>query len=288
MQAESIGMGFRTNSAWRMLAILLALLTVGCAHREKAAPPAAPPAAETPKAPEAAANAPRPVMQQQALDLLKRMSETLAGAKAFTYRSHSMAEEPAVTGQFLTFFGHADVALERPNKLHANVGGDIPNFHFYYDGSNVTAFDPEKNLYAISSGAPGTIDEMLPFVMEKAGIQFPAADFLYSDPYGMMTKDVISAMDVGPSKVDGFPCEHLAFMGPGVNWEVWIDSGKQALPRRMAVTYKEATNFPRFLVEFSDWNLKPKLAASTFAFKKPANAKQIEFAPLAGGEFKKQ
>lgn len=287
MQAESIGNGFKKNPAWWMFAIFLALLTVGCAHREKVAPPAVPRAAQTPKAPEVAPNAPRPVMQQQALDLLKRMSATLAGAKSFSYRSHSMAEEPAATGQFLTFFAHAEVAVERPNRLHANVGGDIPNFHVYYDGSKVSAFDPQKNLYAVAS-APGTIDELLPFLTEKAGIQFPAADFLYSDPYAMMTKDVISAMVVGPSKVDGIPCEHLAFMGPGVNWEIWIDSGKQALPRRLALTYKEATNFPRFLVEFSDWNLNPKLAANAFAFKKPANAKQIEFAPLAGAEFKKQ
>jgi hypothetical protein len=56
----------------------------------------------------------------------------------------------------------------------------------------------------------------------------------------------------------------------------WIDTGKSALPRRLVVTYTEVQNFPRFLVEFSDWNLQPKLAASRFAFKKPSNAKQIE------------
>jgi len=89
----------------------------------------------------------------------------------------SSEEVPAKTGQFLTFFADSKIALERPNKLHANVTGDVPNFHFYYDGSKVSAFDPEKNVYAVSN-APGTIDEMLPFMMKKAGIQFPAADIL--------------------------------------------------------------------------------------------------------------
>jgi hypothetical protein len=43
------------------------------------------------------------------------------------------------------------------------------------------------------------------------------------------------------------------------------------------VTYTGVTNLPRFLVEFSDWNLQPKLAPARFVFKKPADAKQIEF-----------
>jgi hypothetical protein len=33
------------------------------------------------------------------------------------------------------------------------------------------------------------------------------------------------------------------------------------------VTYTDLQNFPRFLVEFAGWNLKPKLAASRFVFK---------------------
>ena len=44
------------------------------------------------------------------------------------------------------------------------------------------------------------------------------------------------------------------------------------------VTYTDVQNYPRFLVEFSDWNLKPKLTPGLFVFKKPSNAKQIEFA----------
>jgi hypothetical protein len=43
------------------------------------------------------------------------------------------------------------------------------------------------------------------------------------------------------------------------------------------MTYKQIPNFPRFLVEYSDWNLNPKLSADTFVFKIPANSKQIEF-----------
>ncbi|MGD0231831.1 MAG: DUF2092 domain-containing protein [Syntrophorhabdales bacterium] len=229
--------------------------------------------AEQPGQPE---KAPAPMMEQRALDLLKDMSKTLAAAASFTYRSSSAVEVPAKTGQFITLFAISQVALERPNKLRVSVAGEIPNFEFYYNGTSVAAYASKTNVYSLA-GAPGTIDAMLKFVEEKTEIHFPSADVMFSDPYAMMTEGLTSAFIVGPATVDGFPCQHLAFMAPGINWEIWIDTGKSPLPRRLVVTYTDVQNYPRFLVEFSDWNLKPRLTPALFAFKKPPNAKQIEF-----------
>jgi hypothetical protein len=220
-------------------------------------------------------------MEQRALDRLQRMSATLGAAKAFTYRSRSTVEVPANTGQFVTLFATSDVALQRPNKLRVHVTGEVPNFEFYYNGINITAFAPKNQVYSVAS-APDTIDAMLKGVVDTTGIYFPSADVMYSDPYAILTKDLTSAFVVGPATVGGVPCEHLAFRGPGVNWEIWIETAKRALPRRLVVTYTEAQNFPRFLVEFADWNLKPKLAARQFEFKKPSNATQIEFVAPTG------
>jgi hypothetical protein len=277
-----INKGFARMSVQRILlaVIVLALPALGYTQ-EPQAPPRAP-AQEVPQTPEPAAppgrpeTAPTPIMEPRALGLLKHMSATLGAAKAFTYRSRSTVEVPATTGQLITLFATSEVALERPNKLRIHVTGEVPNFEFYYNGTNIAAFAPKNQVYSVAS-APDTIDAMLKFVMDKTGIYFPSADVMYSDPYAMLTKDLTSAFVVGPTTVDGVPCEHLAFMGPGVNWEIWIETGKSALPRRLVVTYTEVQNFPRFLVEFSDWHLKPTLAASRFVFQKPRNAKQIEF-----------
>ena len=248
---------------------VLALPVLGATQGAPTAPGA--PAQEAPQTP-----APAPIMEPRALDRLQRMSATLGAAKAFTYRSRSTVEVPAPTGQFVTLFATSDVALQRPNKLRVHVTGEVPPFDFYYDGTTIAAFAPQKQVYSVVS-APATIDAMVPFVMEKTGIQFPSADVMYRDPYAVLTKDLSSAFVVGPTTVDGAPCEHLAFMGPGVNWEIWIETGPRALPRRLAVTYTTVPNFPRFLVEFAAWNLQPKLAAGRFVFNKPRDAKQIEF-----------
>jgi len=271
------------SSEHRLLAaIVLALSVQGCAHQEqKPVNPPAQPVAKAEQQPAAQSvnptPPPAPVIEQYALDRLKQMSEKLASAKSFTYRSNNFMEvQAAATGQFLTFFVDTEVALQRPNKLRVNVSGDVPGFQFYFDGAKVSAFDPQKNVHSVS-GPIATIDEMLEFVTTKAHINFPSADFMYSNPYAVMTKNLTHAIVVGPSMVNGVPCEHFAYMEPGLNWEIWIENGKRALPLRMAMTYKQVPNFPRFMIEYKDWNLNPKLKADLFVFKAPANSKQIEF-----------
>jgi len=231
-------------------------------------------AAEESPSPKSAAPATR--LDQNALDQLKRMSAALSAAKAFTFRTSSTVEVPAKTGQFITLFANSEFALQRPNKLRVRVAGEVPNFNFFYNGSTVAAFAPNNNLYSVSN-APGTIDAMLPAIEKETGIHFASAYVLFSDPYAVLSKDLSSAVVVGTDTVQNVPCEHLAFRAPGVNWEIWIESGTRALPRRLVITYIDVMNFPRFLVEFSHWNLDPWLTDGDFEFKKPAGAKEIAF-----------
>jgi hypothetical protein len=263
--------------------MVFAFVTQGCANQaiapnQELAAVTAPSEVQAKGAPQSfkPAPPPAPMVEQYALDRLKQMSDKLAATQAFTYRSSSSIEMSAVTGQFLTFFIDSEVALQRPNKLRVDLSGDLSTVQLYFDGANVSAFDPKNNLHA-DAHALATIDDVLDFVINKARINFPSGDFLYSNPYAVMSKDLTHAIIVGPSMVNGVPCEHFAYMNPSINWEVWIEKGVNALPMRLAMTYKKAPNFPRFLIEFADWNLNPKLNADTFVFKAPANAKQIEF-----------
>lgn len=243
-----------------------------------------PPSGETSQKQESAAQSGQsestaaPMMEQHALDRLKQMSETLRAAKAFTVRSRSTVEVGAKTGQHVTLLGNSEVALERPNKLRVKVTGEVPNFDFYYDGKNMAAFAANNKVYSMDR-APGTIDELLNIVEDKSGIHFATADVMFSNPYTVLAKDLTSAFVVGSATVEGSPCEHLAFKSRGVHWEIWVETGAKALPRYLAVTYAGVQNFPRFLVEFSNWNLQPSLTPDSFVFSPPSEAKKIEFRP---------
>ena len=247
---------------WMIAACSIAILAAGCSTTPSGS-----------ASPEPVA---QPIMQQEALDKLKRMSAALAAAQSVSLRSSSTVEVPAKNGQFVTLFADSQITLSRPNKLRVDVGGEVPKYEFYYDGKTIVAYAPDDGVYSVVP-APGTIDAMMPFADEKTGIHFASADVLFTDPYAMLSQGLTSAFVVGTCEIQGTPCDHLAFRSPGVNWEIWIESGARALPRRLAVTYTTLTNFPRFLVELSDWNLQPSLAVENFDFKKPATAKEIAF-----------
>ena len=212
----------------------------------------------------------------KAIALLKRSCDTLAATKAFTYKSSTTFEVPAKNGQFLTLFSIANVALDRPNKIRSFHTGEAPHFSFFYDGATATAYAPATNVYSIAK-APPTIDAMLSGLEKETGIRFATAPLLLSNPFHALTKGLTNALYVGPTTIRGIPCDHLAFRGDGVNWEVWIESGARALPQRLAVTFTDRTNYPRTLVEFTDWNLHPWLKSSDFTFQKPAKAREIPF-----------
>lgn len=212
----------------------------------------------------------------QALGLLKKMSNTLTSAKSFTYSAKNIVEVPAATGQFLTLFSTADVALQRPDKLSARMRGEAPSYDFYYNGQTVSAYAPATKVYS-QTKAPSTIDAMLMDLEDETGIRFATTPLLLSDPYAAMTAGLTSGVIIGPASVHDTECQHLAFRAPGINWEIWVESNDRALPRRLAVTFTDRTNFPRTIVEFSHWNLRPWLSAGAFTLRAPADARQIPF-----------
>jgi len=101
---------------------------------------------------------------------------------------------------------------------------------------------------------------------------------MFSDPYTVLTKDLTSAFVVGSATVDGSPCEHLAFKSRGVHWEIWVETGEKAL-RAIGRDLRRGSEFPRFLVEFSNWNLQPSLTPDSFAFSRRLKPKKSSFVP---------
>lgn len=214
-----------------------------------------------------------------ALALLRRMSDSLSKTRGFTCSERVTMEVPSVTGQFVTLVPEGRVALRRPDRLRARFVGDAPPFDLFYDGTSVSVAAPHAGVYSTAK-APATIDAMVAGLRRETGVRLPASPLLHDNPYTTLVKELQSAVIVGETKVDGVTCDHLAFRRPGVNWEIWIEAGPRALPRRLAVTYTDQRNFPRSIVEFRDWNLHPWLPDSLFTFRKTRGTREIPFAAV--------
>jgi hypothetical protein len=218
----------------------------------------------------------------KAVAILKRSTDYLAGLKQFSVDTQSTIEAVLTSGQKLQFDNAATATVQRPNKLVARRKGDLVNQVFYYDGKTLSLSNPDQKVYA-SVAAPGTLEEMLDFARGSLDVIAPAGDLLYKNAFELLTQDAKSGFIVGKGVVGGVRCDHLAFRGPDVDWQIWIQEGAKPLPRRYVITSTQVAGSPQFATLLSNWNTAPKLTDGTFAFTPPKGAKRIDFLPLTAG-----
>jgi len=222
-----------------------------------------------------------PVIDQRALDMLKKMSDTLSEAKTVSFQARSMVPVRTPDGVWINLYGTSRVVMQGPDKLFASTAGDFAPYDFYFDGKTITAFAPNKNLYAVKA-APATIDAMIEEAYQKEGRSFPYADILVSEPYTVLTKGVTRAYYVGQSTIrplagaGGVKTDHLVFSHEGVQWQIWIDTNDH-LPRMVCATYLDSEGEPSYTVEFGDWKLNEPVGPKTFIFSNASQAAKVEF-----------
>jgi hypothetical protein len=73
------------------------------------------------------------------------------------------------------------------------------------------------------------------------------------------------------------PVHHLAFTEKDAEYQLWVTGLPDPRIQGLEVINMALARQPRVMIEFSDWNLNPQNQADTFSFKKPADAKQIDF-----------
>lgn len=216
----------------------------------------------------------------QATKLVKASTDFLASQKRFSAETRSSLEVVLTSGQKIQFDHLARLSVQRPNKLRADRVGDLVEQAFYFDGKSLTIFNPGEKYFA-TVAAPGTIEEMLDFARTRLDIVAPAGDLVYGNAYDILMTDVTQGFVVGKAVVEGVRCDHLAFRAPHVDWQIWIQEGKEPLPRKLVITTRDQANAPQFSVVVTKWNLRPTFTPQTFSFRAPSGAKQVEFMPLA-------
>jgi hypothetical protein len=213
------------------------------------------------------------------LTLLKRMCDRLAKARTFTVRGRASLELPTGGGALATFFNDFDTAVRRPDGLAAHRRGDLPELRFAFDGKSMTVYVPATGKWG-TTGAPATLDAMLPAADEQGDLNMPFDEFLVKDPCAAIAAGNPQAAWAPQAVVNGKKVEHLVLSSAQQQLEYWIDPGT-ALPARSLVIYLDQPLRPHFLVEFAEWKLDPKLPEGTFALPKPKGATQVDFRDAA-------
>jgi hypothetical protein len=208
-----------------------------------------------------------------AIDAVKKMAAYLHTLKSYQVIDSVTQDDVLDDGLIVQSNSKVDYLLARPNRMRVEVTSDEQHRLYLYDGKNFTVWGRLVNYYA-TVPAPPTIGELFEKVTDKYDIELPLYD-LYN--WGTKEDDINkikTAVDIGPSAVEGVTCEHYAFHQEGVDWQLWIQLGEFPLPRKLVITTLTDVARPQHSDTLA-WNLAPSFNDGAFAFNPPADAKRV-------------
>jgi hypothetical protein len=230
--------------------------------------------AKTGKQPEAISQATDPSdVDPDAIDAVKKMAAYLHTLKSYQVIDDVTQDDVLEDGLIVQSTSKVDYLLARPNRMRIEVTSDERHRLYLYDGKNFTVWARLVNYYA-TVPAPPTIGELFEKITDKYDIELPLYD-LYN--WGNKDEDINkikTAVDIGPSAVNGVTCEHYAFHQEGVDWQIWIQLGEFPLPRKLVITTLTDDARPQHSDTLT-WNLAPSFNDGAFAFDPPPDAKRV-------------
>jgi hypothetical protein len=209
----------------------------------------------------------------RAKELVHQMSTHLAGANQIAVTIQEVRDLVRRSGKKETVSFAGDVGMRRPDPFHVKTSG-ARQMEVWYDGKRVTLALHRDKVFA-QAPMPETIDRTLDALAERYGTSVPVGDLFYSSPEKALLSDTTKGGYAGHETVDGVACHHLAFQDTGVDWELWLPTEGDPLPRRLKVLQKARTGKPVVDVTFVKWNLAPQLADGVFVPRVPSDYEGI-------------
>ena len=212
----------------------------------------------------------------EAIKALDSMGTYLRSLKSFQVKADVTNDDVLDDGEIVQYTSKVDLLTAKPNRLRVEVTSDDKQRLFFYDGKNFTVWGKLVNYYA-TVPAPPTIDKLIDDADKKFGIELPLVDLFKwgTDPEAI--KRIKSAIDIGPSSIDGVTCEQYAFRQEGIDWQIWIQLGQFPLPRKFVIRSLSDEARPQHSDTLT-WNLAPSFDDNAFVFDPPPDAKRIVLA----------
>jgi hypothetical protein len=216
--------------------------------------------------------------------ILKAMADYTAAQKSVTATFDSDIEVITDDLEKIQFASSGQFKMSRPDKLRIKRTGGYTDFEIVYDGKTVSLYGNNAKAYA-QTDVPGTIDQFVDAMQAKTGGALTGTDLLLTNAYDVLTSDVIESRHIGQGVVDGVECEHLAFRGHDTDWQIWIQTGAQPIPRKYVITNKTVTGAPQYTLRIKDWKTDAIADANAFSFKPPEGATKVALDSDAMMEF---
>ena len=214
------------------------------------------------------------VRADDSAELLKAMADYAAAQKSISASFDSDIEVITSELQKIQLTSSGQLKLTRPDKLRIRRTGGYADVEMVYDGKTLSLYGNNAKAY-VQADLPGTVDDLIDALQARTGGAMPGTDLLLSHAFEQLTSDVEIGEHIGQGVVDGIECEHLAFRGHETDWQIWIQTGAQPIPRKFVITSKTLAGAPQYTLRIKDWKTDPIADADAFAFKPPQGATKV-------------
>lgn len=208
--------------------------------------------------------------------VLRSADAYLKSQKSLAVKAETLLDIVTDDGQIITYTTQIKLSLERPNKLYIKRVGVIRNQEIFYNGSQLVLHSLNHNVYAMKQQVPPTIDQMMDFSTAQLGLQVPGSDLLYKDLYDGMMSGAVFGVYLGKVVVDDVECHHLSYRGDELDFQLWIESGDEAKPKRFMIVSKLMTTAPRYMINITSME-HAEFTNETFNFTPQVDERRIRF-----------
>ncbi|MEA3277773.1 MAG: DUF2092 domain-containing protein [Pseudomonadota bacterium] len=211
------------------------------------------------------------------MDQLQRMASFMAQLKQFSVEQQSGYDVVQDSGQKIEFGESRELLFVRPDRFREDVRrSDGEETTIAFDGKAITVLNATRKMYA-SSEMPGSIDAAITHFVKDLKMRLPLAMLFVTILPEELDKRVQEVEMVEIAMLGGTPFYHLAARADSVDFQVWLPTTGDPLPRRIVITYKHEEGQPQYWASFSDWNLSPNPPTSLFTLDIPKDASRIQF-----------
>ncbi len=210
-----------------------------------------------------------------ATDILKKMSEEIAGLDKFIITGDGYVDARLDAGQIIEHSMDVTMRMSRPDSMRISNHTAESTKEIYFGSGVLTVYDQTRNFYA-QTDLPAQVEAAANFAVNELGIDAPMLDFISNDVASHLLKDAESVQYLGLSLFRDMTYHHIGVRTSEADLQFWIAAEGPPLPGKMAISSKWEGGSPRS-VFFFKWDTEPDFGGISFKFEPPAGSTRIDF-----------
>jgi peroxiredoxin len=242
----------------------------------------------------AAAAGDEPKIDAEAKKVVDAFGRFYAGLKGFEVQA-TVALQVEQQGNRQTQTFEQEFGAQRPNKFSYSLESPRGGATVVADGKDMSLYINGYDKYAVEK-APATFAEMFENQIVQGTVGLGNASnvtiaMLSDDPAKKLLEKVESLEYGGVVELEDAKCHLLAATGGDMDWQIWIDAGREPLVRqfvpnlekafeKLAKANNQKSPFAEMkitnTVTYKDWQVDPKFGPDAFAFHVPESAQKVD------------